>query len=364
MTADLAAVHRWFAVGDLHFGTSPLYAALSATVAEDEELLTLAAQSRAGQMPSNLLFAAVHFLLLGNAGDYSDATGAELAAYYPSIVGDRARPPEGAGPAFGRFCAAYRDDLVALLRVRLVQTNVVKRSVALRLGLAAVGALVDEPVTLVEIGCSAGVHLCLDRWGYRLSGDFGQLSYGDPDSRVQIETRWLGPSVPPDLDRLPTIIDRLGIDLNPIDVTDPVERRWLRSLIWPENQHEAQILDEALAVVAADPPRMVRADISEGVPAGLVGGTGPLVVVHSVTRAHVSKEKRAAFDAAIAGLGADRPLYWLSNEGSTRFDELSRARGFAELAGLPGHVLELRYDGEVRQLAAVEGHADWIAPLD
>ena len=61
---------------------SQLYARLSAGVLEDPELLALAATAPAGQPPPNLLFAAVHYLLLRGASH-------PLARLYPSLNGGR-----------------------------------------------------------------------------------------------------------------------------------------------------------------------------------------------------------------------------------------------------------------------------------
>jgi hypothetical protein len=99
----------------------------------------------------------------------------------------------------------------------LVQTNEVKRSAALRLGLAVIAQRWDGPIDLLEIGCSAGIHLRFDRYRYELAGEV----YGDRDSRVRIASEWRGDAILPDLDRIPTIVNRLGVDLNPIDPADP-----------------------------------------------------------------------------------------------------------------------------------------------
>ena len=60
------------------FAACPLYRALCLVVADDERLLEIATHRRPGQQPANLLFAAVHFLLLDDPTD-------ELARWYPSI---------------------------------------------------------------------------------------------------------------------------------------------------------------------------------------------------------------------------------------------------------------------------------------
>ena len=217
------ALAELFADSPRQFATSPLYSRLGRVVAADSRLLAIAGEARTGQLPQNMLFGAVHYLLLGDADD-------PLAAWYASLGGTATGDPAA---AFTAFCLRRRDEIVALVRRRLVQTNVVKRSAALCVGMAEVASLVAGPVTLVEIGCSAGVHLRFDAYRY----DVGGRTWGEASSRVVVSTVWRdgAPPGPVLQGRLPAIRDRVGIDLNPIDVTDPVERRWLRALIWPEN---------------------------------------------------------------------------------------------------------------------------------
>src|SRR5688572_2822745 len=93
------------------FASSPLYRALGRTVAGNPALLRLAARGRPGQYPTFLFFGAVHARLLADADH-------ELARYYPSIVGDAARSPEGAGPALVDFCAAHERQLASLIETR------------------------------------------------------------------------------------------------------------------------------------------------------------------------------------------------------------------------------------------------------
>src|SRR3712207_4548614 len=142
---DLAAVAQCFEHTP-ELASSPLYQALARTVAGNTALPRLAARGRPGQHPMFLFFGAVHALLLAGADH-------ELATYYPSIVGADACPPEQAGPALVDFCAAFEPELVALTETRLVKSNVVRRAMALRLGLAAIGRRCGAPVHLGRASC-------------------------------------------------------------------------------------------------------------------------------------------------------------------------------------------------------------------
>jgi hypothetical protein len=333
-------------VAPFEFSSSPLYRALGPIVAKQRPLLELIAFRRAGQQPTNLFFAAVHFLVLRD-NDHP------LRSYFPSVGGTTAADHGGLEEAFLDFCDRHRDDLGSFLKERLVQTNVVKRAAALRLALADIGSRVDV-VHVVEVGASSGIHLLHDRYRYELGG----VCFGALSSPVTVDVEWRGSASIPDLDRVPATSRRLGVDLQPVDPQSDEDRLWLRALVWPENQHEAASLESALAVVASDPPELLAGDIidlvdyvDEKLPAG-----EPRVVFHAATRAHVPPDRRPLFDQALLSLSERAPLYTVSLEGPAPGDP--RPSQFA-----PFHVLKLRApEGDVRILALVEGHGDWIEP--
>jgi len=347
--AQLAA-----AFGDpTEFVTSPLYRALSRAVAADDGLLDLAGRGRPGQYPTFLFFGAVHHLLLAGAEH-------PLARFYPSVAGSRALPPDdpAAGPALVAFCREFEAELTGQISTRLVQTNQVQRALALRFGLAAIAAEVTGPVHLIEVGTSAGLNLHFDRYGYRIGG----RQFGDPASPVQLAASLHGTRPLPDLDVLPELASVLGVDLSPVNVLDPDARSWLEALVWPENHRQRAQLAAACAMAAADPPP-IRAgdaiDVLPGIAATLPDGA-PRMVFHSATRMHVPAGRLAAFDTAIAGLGAGGPLWWLSLEGTADPDPRpAEARQARPGAGLVLRRL-LRDRPADQVIAVVDGHLGWL----
>ena len=327
------------------FTTSPLYRALSRTVAAHDELLDLAASGRPGQYPTFLFFGAVHHLLLRGA-DHA------LARFFPSIAGAQALPASGAGPALVSFCGAFGPELTETISTRLVQTNQVQRALGLRLGLSMIAHHVAEPVHLIEVGASAGLNLRFDRYGYQVGG----WRSGDPASPVQLVAGLYGTASPPDLDVLPGISTVRGVDLDPVDVADPDARGWLEALIWPENHGQRALLRTALDLAAADPP-LIHAgdavDVLPGIAADLPPGE-PRVVFHAATRMHVPEDRRDAFDAAIARLNDGGPLWWLSIEEPPDPDPRPGPPR-------PGAALVLRPPGAAAEtVAVVDGHLRWI----
>ena len=327
------------------FDSSPLYSHLLAVVANDETLLELAALTRHGQQPTFALFGAVHYLLLSGAPD-------PLAEYYPSVAGDRARPvDEDSGPAFTRFCEAYATPIASHLSTRLVQTNHVQRALVMRLGLALLRRASPAPVCVVEVGCSAGLNLRADRYAFSVGG----ATFGDRTSPVRIRVEVPEAALLPDLNQLPRILDAVGVDLDPPDLTRNDDRMWLRALIWPENSHQAAQLQTALEFVATDPPRVLRGnaiEIGPDVAATLPPGA-PRLVVHTAARIHVPAEQRPAFDAAVAAFGAGGPMLHLALEDDQR----------SAPSGRPGVGLTATDATGSRTIAVADGHLVWLEPL-
>lgn len=220
-----------------------LHRELSAKVAGDPYLVSLAAHTRDGQVPTFAFFGAVHALLLGGAEH-------PLADYYPSLRGDAALPSAGAGEHLHAFARSHETAIIDIVSTRLVQTNQVRRAVGLRLGLAAIApSLGDRPAHLLEVGSSAGLLLRHAHYGYCL----GSARFGDLDSPVQLQTEWRSAQPPPDLDAIPVLASTCGVDLNPLDAAGTADRHWLEALIWPEDRDKAILLHDALTLATRVP---------------------------------------------------------------------------------------------------------------
>ncbi len=329
------------------FATSPLYQRLCPAIAEDDFLLGLLDRRQPGQDPPFLLFGAVHYLLLSGIEH-------DLGRYYASI---RRRPlPAGPGAvaAFTDFCVEHETELRSLISVKLVQTNVVNRAVALLYVLWAVGRQTHEPVHLIDVGTSAGAHLAFDRFRYEIGGSV----FGNPASSVRLTSEWRSAHPVPNLDEQPRVVTRIGIDLNPFDAGDAGQRLWLRALIWPEDCAKAQALSAALAMIAEAPPRIERGDATMVVP--VLGDTYPpgdtVVVFHAAVRMHLHPLAAAAFDYAIDSLASRGPLFHASLEPATATHH--------SLAEEPPGGLQMHgpLNTTPVQLAETEGHLSWIRP--
>jgi hypothetical protein len=274
-----------------------LVAALFETVANDDDLLALAAEIPVERLPALLFVASVQRVVADHPDD-------PLARYYP---GPARRPIDtGFAGELHRFATAHADDLRTWFGHRY-QMNEVGRcaQTALALGLVQ-RAEPGRPLGLVDIGTGSGIGLCLDR--YRV--DLGAAgSFGPADSPVTLTVDVDGsPPLPPSE---PDIAVRLGIDVAPIDLTDPAARAWLAACIPPTTDAE-QRLAAAVDVTRAAGLTIWKGDGVERLAAAIaaIPDDAVAVVVDSYTAVFLDDAGRAAMRATADQAGRD--VVWIS----------------------------------------------------
>ncbi len=291
----LSQIWRDFAVSEC--GTySPLYAAICHSVADDPELLALAAVApTTGQQP-NVLLAAVHYLVLSGIAH-------PLADVYAGRA-DRALAPA----LFRDLCLSQRHDVGRILATRHTQTNEPGRAALLAIGLVAAAGMAGEPIGLLDAGCSAGLNLLVDRYRfeYRAAG-----SLGPADSPVTITCDLRGTAQVPA--RLPAIAARLGIDRSPVDIAKAEDARWLLACVWPDTGRLARTA-AAIELARRHPPKMIPGDMVTDLDAALdtFDPSLPIVVVTTSACGYLSVEQRHAFLAVLERRARRQPLAWLS----------------------------------------------------
>jgi hypothetical protein len=192
------------------------------------------------------------------------------------------------------------------------QTNEVMRSGPLAAGLLVVAAGTGLPLSLLELGASAGLNLLPDH--YRL--ELGGVTAGDRDSALLLAPEW-GGAPPPDV---PLAIGaRAGVDLNPLDPGDPADQLRLLSYVWPDQPARLARMRAALAIAARAAPEVVKGDAAAFVERRAVPVAGvATVVMHSIAfqyfPAETQRRIRAHLEAAGADATADAPLAWLRYE--------------------------------------------------
>jgi hypothetical protein len=276
-------------------------------MAEDERLLDILRATPQGQPVPNLLLAAIHFLLLGGVRH-------ELARFYPSCDDEEPLPCDGAFAAFREFCLEHERTVRQLLTTRRVQTNEVGRCAYLLPALSLISRQNSEtPLALIEVGTSAGLLLNFDRYAY----DYGNgRQYGGPHARVLIQSEWKGSQSPSLCGSIPTVVHRVGIDLHPINLDDPQEALWLRSLVWPDQPNRLKLISDAIVQFQTTPAPLMEGNAIDLLPSAVESASAEATacVFHCHTLNQFSEQQRQDFALLLANVSTRRPLVQLSAE--------------------------------------------------
>ncbi len=152
-----------------------------------------------------------------------------LAGYFPEPAAPQPRFSDGFFPAFKTFCTARLDEIVDVCHNRRYQMNEAARCTQIALGLTAASAGSTDPVALVDLGTGAGLGLQLDRCRYRI----GTGTYGPAGAPLSLACEVRGGNAPPPAE-LPGIAERVGVDLDPVNLEDQAARAWLGACAPPE----------------------------------------------------------------------------------------------------------------------------------
>ncbi len=300
-------------------GSSPTYEAVTRAVAESPVLLGLLDELPQGKRQPNLLLAAARL------------SGVQIED-----------PLE-----FVDLVVRNWDAVSAVVISRATQTNEAARTATF----LPILARIDGPIALIEVGCSAGLCLYPDRYGITYDGATPLVS----DSPARIAVATTGPFPIPQ--RVPEVVARVGIDLNPLDVADPGARTWLEALVWPEHSERLARLRAAIEVVAEDPPSLLAGDLVDLLDEALAlvpAGATP-VVFHSAVLNYVGRGERRRFAERLA---AHRDIVWISNEGPGVLDGVETDLSVPDGARSAAHFLLVLGGREV--VAISDPHGSWI----
>ena len=296
----LAQVYQRFAEVDAAI-TSPLYERITAALSESGEALRAIEAAPARKRHPTVILAALHDLALAGRAP-------ALATAYAAADGDAA-----AAAAIDTL-VRMTDPVVATAVRRPLRTGETGRYAVLYPAIAEAARRAGaNAIGLIDVGCSAGLNLNVDRVGITY-GD-GQ-SLGDPSSPVQLTPSVVGDRPIP-ARAMPEVVARIGIDLDPVDVTDPDEARWLRACLWPDQPERAALLDAELALAATAPPLLLRGDAVEMLPEAFARVPPDALPVVTTTWALSSfpLEGRLRFLQRLDEAATHRAVAWVSAEG-------------------------------------------------
>lgn len=338
-----------------HHPRAPLYAALSAGIARDPDLYRLLRRAPPTQRLPVLLFASIHALLLADPGH-------ELASWYPNLA-DRARTPDDPLliATFKRFVAEHLSELTQLLETRVTQTNEVGRCLLLMPAMSVIAADVGRLAHL-DVGASGGLNLLLDRFEYRYRADDDGPNHevGSPSTvTLTAHTRGRFP-IPTEL---PTIAARCGVDLHPIDITDPTEAHWLEACVWPDQPERFHRLRAAIDIARERPPEVLAGDAVHSLAPAVerLSATGHPVVTNSWVLNYLPGDQRIAYVDELDRIGSHADLSWIIAESPLLTPELPWPTDVADssLTVLMSTCWR-RGSRDVKVLGSAHPHGFWI----
>ena len=270
----------------------------------------------------------------------------------PNLVLAAARwhgaPAPGPYDGLRRVLLEREAEVRATVMARATQTNEVGRLATL----VPVMALVEGPLALVEVGASAGLCLHPDRYDYawpplgELRGSGGAVLTATATGPLPVPSRH------------PEVAWRGGVDLHPLDVSDPDAMAWLETLVWPEQDGRRERLRTAVEVARADPPVLRAGDLFDHVDdlVDEASAHGTPVVFHSAVIAYLAPDDRRRFHDLMTGLVAAGRCRWISNEGPQVMPGVTGA------LTVPAGRFVTALDGVPVALSHGYGHVvDWLA---
>jgi hypothetical protein len=287
---------------------SLLYSRLAEGIGADEELKALAARAKPGQPHANLILGAVHFLLLRGADH-------PLRKFYGTVGGKASAEREDPFPLFKDFVEKHVAQIQPLIETRVTNTNEVGRSALLHPGFRALATEAKAPLHLIEIGPSAGLNLIWDRYGVRYSKDGAVAAAINPNAPLVIECELRGDKMPP-TGANPAVAHRLGLELNPVDLSNADDRDWLRALIWPDQGSRLERLDKAVSIFRETQSEIRSGDALALLPNALAEAPRDcaLFIYHTIATYQFSHEMKEALENMLVVAGLRRPVWELSFE--------------------------------------------------
>jgi len=296
----LAQVYRHFGEVDAA-ETSSLYARVAVALSESDEALRAIEALPARKRHPTVILAALHDLALAGRAP-------ALAAAYADADGEAA-----AGAAIDTLLRMTASVVAVAVR-RQTKPNETGRCAVLYPAIAEAARRVGaNAVGLIDVGCSAGLNLSVDRVGITYSN--GQ-SLGDPLSPVQLSCSIVGDRPIPTL-AMPEVLARVGLDLDPVDVTDADDARWLRACLWPDQAARVARLEAEMSLAATAPPLLLQGDPVELLADAFARVPADALPAVTTTWAlsRFPLEGRLRFLHRLAEAAAGRTVAWVSAEG-------------------------------------------------
>jgi hypothetical protein len=349
---DVASCQKLFADFARQTKDAPLYSRLAAAIADDRDLVGLLHHAPTSQRLPVLLFASVHWLLLQGTSD-------PLVRYYPNLAPQGQPPPQQALiTAFRTFCHERQSAIAELLATRRTQTNEIGRTALL---LPSLALLERErgPLAQVDVGASAGLNLLIPHYDYTYEPG-GVVETGSA-VRILCGTRGDVP-VPATHPAMPVAI---GVDANPVDITDPDQALWLEACVWPDHVDRFERLAAAIAVANDVGVDVRQGDAVDALAAVVTeaSASGHPVVTTTWVMNYLPADRRVAFVGELDRIARYLDVSWLYAENPALSPELPGLPPPRSDGKQPTAVVLVRWRGgkrDARRVADAHPHGRWL----
>ncbi|MCP9482682.1 DUF2332 family protein [Shimia sp. CNT1-13L.2] len=222
------------------------------------------------------------------------------------------------------------------------QTNEVRRAAALIAGTALLADRYALPIRLSELGASGGLNLMFDHFAL----DINDTRLGPDGATVTLAPNWTGKTPPA---ATPTITERRGVDLNPLDAHDNGDALRLMAYLWPD---QAERMARTRAAIALQDAPVDPSDAIDWLETRLPHQPGQMhLIYHTIAWQYFPPEAQARGTQLIEAAGAKAtettPLAWLRME----------ADGDTPGAGLS---LRLWPGNHTIALGRIDFHGRWV----
>ena len=312
---------------------SPIYAVLSQHIADSSALLILARECLVTQPIPNLFLAAVKFLALNQPAN-------QLGDAYRDIEAGLDAPMDFVD-RFDLFCGENTEAIVRVVKTKRVQSNEIGRCSALMPILGSIAKASEQDLAIIDVGAGAGLNLLWDHYDYEYSD--GAI-FGSGKSGVKVSCTVHAP-LPPINAHFPDVVYRVGVDLNPIVLSNEEDYKWMLALIWLDHPKRKKLLAAARETWLRFPPNVVKGDAVWALPklAAAAPEDAALCVYHCHALNQFPRQSKIGFLDCIEYISKNRTVYHVSlEEGSffvDRFEKEKSLRLFHGTRSAHGHWL-------------------------
>jgi hypothetical protein len=325
-------------------GNAELYYTLCKEIANDYDLLKIASFASVGQPMPNIFLGAVHYLLLKNRAH-------ELAKFYPTISKEitiSKIPFE----LFRSFCCANEVDINKIISTKIVQTNVVNRCAYLFPIISYLASKNENPITIIDIGTSAGLTLNFDNYEYWLDN---RKVFGSDVVKIHSE---IHEGKITELKPIVNKLTKIGIDQNLIEPTNEDEKLWLKALVWADHIVRFENMDSALKNEKLKEIQFIKGSTIKDFNKilGKINKEETLIIYATHTLYQFSAEDKVLFYEMLDNLGKERDLYFISAETTKSQQEKYNSKNtIVEL------ISYTKGSKKEEFIAETNGHGNWVA---